>query len=140
MLINKETDYALRVFRVLADGGRMSVPEICKLGQMPTGFTHKIVQKLTAAGYLDVTRGSKGGCLVIADLNLLTLYDVMEAIGENGIISACVNPEYQCTWRAKNHCICTVNCNMIALQNNIDELLKKHTVASLVGHRHVENE
>ncbi|MEG2421916.1 MAG: Rrf2 family transcriptional regulator [Oscillospiraceae bacterium] len=133
MLINKETDYALRIFRVLADGERLSVPELCRQTQITTSFAHKIVHKLTAGGYLEVTRGSAGGCKLSADLNAFTLYDVMETMGDRSQISACTNPEYLCSWRAKNHRICAINCNLLAIQSSVDDLLRQHTVASLVG-------
>ncbi|MEG0764711.1 MAG: Rrf2 family transcriptional regulator [Pseudoflavonifractor sp.] len=133
MLITKETDYALRVLRVLSAGGRCSVPEICKQEQIPRGFVYKIVQKLAAAGFLSVTRGAEGGCLLEADLKQRSLYDVMDAMGETGLVSACMDRGYACDWRRdhKNHC--SVHCHLAAIQADVDAAMKQFTVASMLN-------
>ncbi|MEG2119569.1 MAG: Rrf2 family transcriptional regulator [Pseudoflavonifractor sp.] len=131
MLITKETDYALRVLRVLAGGGRRSVPEICREEGIPTGFVYKIVQKLAAAGFLSITRGAEGGCLLDADLEKRTLYDVMTAVGETGLVSACMDPAYPCDWRGAHKNRCSVHCHLAAIQSTVNESMKRYSVASL---------
>ncbi|MEG2177155.1 MAG: Rrf2 family transcriptional regulator [Oscillibacter sp.] len=130
LLITKETDYALRVLRALSPGARLSVPDLCKAEQLPTGFVYKIVQKLTAAGFVSVTRGAGGGCLLTGDLDRLTLYDVMCAMGDCGLVSSCMDPAYACDWR-KAHRGCSVHCHLSAIQNAVNDSMKQYSVASL---------
>lgn len=136
MLITKETDYALRVLRVLSRGEQCSVPDICKEEQLPAGFVYKIIQKLAAAGYLSVTRGATGGCLLNTDLNRVTLYDIMTAMGETGLVCACMDSAYDCVWR-EGHGGCSVHCHLAAIQNTVNESMKQYSVAGLfTGYTH----
>ena len=46
MLITRETDYALRLVRSLADGERRSVSQLSDEEQIPKAFAYKIIKKL----------------------------------------------------------------------------------------------
>ena len=54
LLITKETDYALRILRSLADAGNTKTPikEICDKELLPQQFVYKIAKKL-AKGLID---------------------------------------------------------------------------------------
>ena len=51
LLITKETDYALRILRSLADAGNTKTPikEICDKELLPQQFVYKIAKKLAKA-------------------------------------------------------------------------------------------
>ena len=48
MIITKETDYALRILRVLLDGEKHSVAEMSETEFIPNQFAYQILRKLSA--------------------------------------------------------------------------------------------
>ena len=48
MIITKETDYALRILRVLLDGEKHSVAEMSETELIPNQFAYQILRKLSA--------------------------------------------------------------------------------------------
>ena len=79
-MITRETDYALRLLRTLRDGERRTAAEAAERELVPQSFAHKILKKLARAGFVEVARGAEGGCRLSAELNRVTLYDLMTAM------------------------------------------------------------
>ena len=98
-MITRETDYALRLLRTLRDGERRTAAEAAERELVPQSFAHKILKKLARAGFVEVARGAEGGCRLSAELNRVTLYDLMTAMGEDSRLSSCMDPTYSCPWR-----------------------------------------
>jgi len=65
MIITKETDYALRILRVLLDGEKHSVAEMSETELIPNQFAYQILRKLSAGNLVRVSRGALGGCAVL---------------------------------------------------------------------------
>ena len=74
MIITKETDYAMRILRVLLDGEKHSVAEMSKTELIPTQFAYQILRKLSAGNLVRVSRGALGGCALSCDLDATSLY------------------------------------------------------------------
>ena len=89
-MITRETDYALRLLRTLRDGERRTAAEAAERELVPQSFAHKILKKLARAGFVEVARGAEGGCRLSAELNRVTLYDLMTAMGEDSRLSSCI--------------------------------------------------
>lgn len=53
-------------------------------------FLTKILQKLTAKGYLYSLKGPKGGIKLLKDKNTVTLYDIVVTIDGSEIFTECV--------------------------------------------------
>ena len=51
MIITKETDYALRILRVLLDGEKHSVAEMSETELIPNQFAYQILRKLSAGKF-----------------------------------------------------------------------------------------
>ena len=68
MIITKETDYALRILRVLLDGEKHSVAEMSETELIPNQFAYQILRKLSAGNLVRVSRGALGGCELSCDL------------------------------------------------------------------------
>ena len=98
MIITKETDYAMRILRVLLDGEKHSVAEMSKTELIPTQFAYQILRKLSAGNLVRVSRGALGGCALSCDLDATSLYDLMGVMGERGVLRACMEPGYECRW------------------------------------------
>ena len=86
MIITKETDYALRILRVLLDGEKHSVAEMSETELIPNQFAYQILRKLSAGNLVRVSRGALGGCELSCDLDATSLYDLMGVVGERGIL------------------------------------------------------
>ena len=69
MIITKETDYALRILRVLLDGEKHSVAEMSETELTPPQFPYQILRKLPSGNLLRVSRGALGGCALSCDLD-----------------------------------------------------------------------
>ena len=95
-------------------------------------FAHKILKKLARAGFVEVARGAEGGCRLSAELNRVTLYDLMTAMGEDSRLSSCMDPTYSCPWRA-SHGGCTVHCHLTGIQEKLNAELKAHTLEDILG-------
>lgn len=84
MIITKETDYALRILRVLMDGEKHSVAEMSETELIPNQFAYQILRKLSAGNLVRVSRGALGGCELSCDLDATSLYDLMGVVGGAG--------------------------------------------------------
>ena len=131
MLLSRETDYALRILQNLLDGRRKSAGEISAEELIPQQFAYKIIKKLSNAGFVDITRGVEGGCKLIADLEKLSLYDLMAATDGICEVNNCMDPGYQCPRKLKKGG-CFTHVKLISIQKKLDEELRSYTIKSLL--------
>ena len=61
-MITRETDYALRLLRTLQDGKRHTASEAAEREMVPSSFAYQILKKLARAGFVEIIRGTDGGC------------------------------------------------------------------------------
>ena len=132
MIMTRETDYAVRILRALSCGERMTVRQVCDLELVPVQFAYKILKKLAACGYVEVFRGQEGGCRLKADLNELSLYDLMRCTNDDIFVNAYMDPGYKCPWR-RSHCgVCHFHSSLKGVQNEIEELLKRRYIGKML--------
>ena len=134
MIITKETDYALRILRVLLDGEKHSVAEMSETELIPNQFAYQILRKLSAGNLVRVRRGALGGCERSGDLDATSLYDLMEVMGERGILCTCMEPGYVCRWQDE-HGRCAIHCQMAVLQQKQDEAFRAVSLRRLLTGR-----
>ncbi len=132
VIITRETDYALRILRALSRGTQLTAGEIAEQELVPKQFAYKIMKKLSRADLVAITRGVDGGCRLKADLDQVTLYDLMAAMEESRSLSACMEPGYRCPWR-EAHGGCTIHCRLSQVQNALNYELRAHTLRSLLS-------
>ena len=132
MLINRESDYALRILRTLSDGEKHAVSQLCEYEDVPQQFCYKILKKLSDAGYLATVRGVGGGCVLTTDLRNVTLLDLMEALDCERYINACLKPGFVCDWKEKNCSVCSFHNHMAQLQASLDKELRKHSIHDML--------
>lgn len=133
MLITRELDYALRVLRALEDGEKKSIQEICKKEVAPKQFVYRIVKKLEKMGWVRIFHGAKGGCSLAVDLEDVNLYELLEGMKVEKIISECLIPGYECNRREVCNEICYIHIGLSEIQRKIDEELKSYTIRRLIG-------
>ena len=132
MLITRETDYALRILQALLDGEKKSVGDLSKEEMIPQQFAYKIIKKLSQAGLVEVSRGVDGGCRLCADLEKISLFDLIFMIEGCYQVNACMDPAYPCPRREKNGG-CMVHSQLAAIQNRLNDELRSHSLKSLLS-------
>jgi len=132
LLITRETDYALRILRALSEGEQVTTADICKRELLPQQFAYKILKKLERAGLVRIARGTDGGCRLIADLKKVSLYDLTEIMGADKLISACMQPGFQCAWRQKCGSNCRAHNQLMQIQKVLDVELRAHSLHQML--------
>ena len=83
MQITRQADYALRTILYLARQEPDRQPSTRKVAEemlIPASFLAKIVSQLAAAGFINTSRGARGGISLAKPTNLISVYDVVVAI------------------------------------------------------------
>lgn len=133
MLITKETDYALRILRALAGEERVTAPQLAQGEQIPLQFAYKILKKLQRGGLIHISRGADGGCTLAAQLERVSLFELMQIMEEDSSVSSCMKPGYQCAWcKAHGDTICQANVHLTAIQKKLDEELKTYSLSKIL--------
>jgi Rrf2 family protein len=132
MIVTREIDYAFRILRRLQDGNLTATPEICRRENLPIHFVYRILKKLDIAGFVDITRGKDGGAKLACDLDTITVYELIEALGERKYVSSCTRSGYECEYRLNHNGRCGVHNNLTAMQNDLDNLLKSKTLLQMI--------
>jgi Rrf2 family protein len=132
MLITREIDYALRILRGLQGGELIATPEICRNENLPIHFVYRILKKLDNAGIVDIARGKDGGAKLSCDLGNLSMYALVEALGDRRYLNACTQPGYECEYRRSHDGACGVHDNLELMQDDLDNLFKSKTILQLI--------
>ncbi|MDR1042715.1 MAG: Rrf2 family transcriptional regulator [Clostridiales Family XIII bacterium] len=133
MLITREIDYALRILRRLQNGELIATPEICRNENLPIHFVYRILKKLDNAGVVDIARGKDGGAKLSCDLGSLTMYTLVEALGERKYVSACTRPGYECEYRRNHKGKCGVHDSLSVMQRDLDGLFRGRTILQMIS-------
>ena len=131
MFLTKECDYAIRVIRGLGSGEITSVKNICENEHIPQQFAYKILKKLEKAGIVTSHRGSAGGYQLVADLDVLTLFDIVYSIDEDLVINKCLIEGYLCP-NNKEEC-CKVHHELKRAQSVLIRTLKENTMNEILA-------
>ena len=119
---------------MLLDGEKHSVAEMSETELIPNQFAYQILRKLSAGNLVRVRRGALGGCELSGDLDATSLYDLMEVMGERGILCTCMEPGYVCRWQDE-HGRCAIHCQMAVLQQKQDEAFRAVSLRRLLTGR-----
>ncbi len=105
MHINLESDYAVRIVRVLAQKQtRMDAQTIADTSCVSLRITLKIMRKLVAADLVHSFKGAHGGYVLAQEPRDITLRHVIEAIEGPYRFSRCLDEEYDCTCKETIAC------------------------------------
>jgi Rrf2 family protein len=99
MFITRESDYAVRIIRELADGAKKGMRDLSEGARVPVPFAYKILNKLEKGGLVRSFRGAGGGYCLARALADMTLFDVMSAVDGNLLLSECMDRDYRCPYR-----------------------------------------
>lgn len=132
MLITRETDYALRLLRGIAGGGKKSIPVLAENEQVPRPFAYKIIQKLQRAGIVVVRRGASGGAFLNRPLTAFTLMDLLRALDDYPTVTACARASYHCDWCEHHRMTCFAHQHMVQIQRRLEAELAAHTLQAVI--------
>lgn len=98
MLLNCETDYAIRIVACLADTGeKMDAGSISEKTGVTPRYTLKILHKLSKGDIVKSYKGAKGGFVLAKEPEDITLYDVIVLISGPITFSNCQKNSTPCT-------------------------------------------
>jgi len=98
MLLNLETDYAIRIVSCLADSeGRLDAKTIAAKTGVTPKFTLKILHGLVSGGVVRSFKGTNGGYTLARDAGDITLLEVVELVCGPLEISKCQRGSEGCT-------------------------------------------
>ena len=91
MDITRRCDYACRILRAAYRNGdeRMTVAELAEREGIPYAFARSIQHDLTKCGFVNTTRGARGGLRLGCDPATVTVRDVVEAVQGPVSVSEC---------------------------------------------------
>jgi Rrf2 family protein len=131
MFITRESDYAVRVLRELADGKLKTVQLICERETVPFQYCYKILKKLEKKGLVKGFRGPGGGYRVARDTGAITLFDVITAIDESLVIAECLKHGFDCPGD-RGLKACKIHAEFDRIQTLLLNSLKEKSLAELV--------
>lgn len=106
MYITLETDYAIRIVRFLInEGKRVDAQKISNKTDVTLRFSLKILRKLVVANIVRSYKGINGGYEFARDsASDVSLYDVIEAVEGNCLLSRCLDSSIGCKRKMENVC------------------------------------
>lgn len=134
MLITRETDYAMRTVRALSGGKRLNIKQICEAENIPIQFAYKILKKLSEKNIIKIIRGAGGGYCLEADLQTLTIYDILIAIeneADYNSVNLCLKDGVSCIHNSNGKC-CKMNKEFRRINSVLKEELKKVPFIELI--------
>jgi len=123
LIINRETDYAVRIVRVLHRNGQLSAGEAARLENIPKPIALKMLKRLNDAGVVGSRRGVAGGYYLKWSCRERTLYDLFRAVDGEILLNRCQVEGYRCENVPAGGCgICR---ELWRVQNILNEELKR---------------
>lgn len=133
MFITKECDYAIRVICSLSDNEKRTVEFICSQEDVPLAFAYRILKRLENAGFVQSFRGACGGYRLVADLEKLTLLDIICTIQERFYVADCVDSAFLPATSSLSCKRCAVRGEFMRLQQCITSTLTEKTLAEILS-------
>lgn len=94
----QHADFALRVLMYLrvAPGRRGSIAEIATAHHISRNHLDKVVQRMSAAGLVETSRGRGGGVRLVREPGSITVGDVIRAMEDDFAVVECLGPARYC--------------------------------------------
>ncbi len=129
MLVTREMDYTLRIVRALYHAGQLSAAAVAQREHMPKAITLKLLKQLSGAGLVESRRGAAGGYRLAKDPAEMTVYDLLEAVGERILVNRCQQGGYCCENNENGGCGLCVEFGHI--QQVLDNALRRAPLSAL---------
>jgi len=131
-MLSKSAEYALRATIYIAlkgsEDNKLGIDEIATAIDSPQSFTAKILQLLTKNnGVVSSVRGPNGGFYLTDAARKLPVRAVLEAVGEDGIITKCVLGLKECSESRP----CPMHDQYRAIKAQLRQMFEKTTIQAL---------
>ena len=105
MLLNLETDYAIRIVQCLSKNGKLDAKTIASKTGVTPKFTLKILHRLVSANIVKSFKGASGGYALAREPKEITLLEVVEQVYGALEVSrcngeGCTHPDGLCSFRS----------------------------------------
>ncbi len=129
MNFSKTTEYSLRIlgFMAIEDHKLYSAEVLNQNLDIPFRYLRKQLTRLTNGGFLISYRGKAGGYKIAKPLNEITLWDIVNATGEDSLYHECIFGFDSCAFGNK----CALHHKWAKIQNSINDMLKNTTLEEL---------
>lgn len=97
MILNSETDYAIRIVACLSGEERLDAKTVSARTGVTQNYALKILHKLTVAGIVKSFKGAKGGYTLAKSPEDTTLLEIIELMCGPISFSQCQCGDKQCT-------------------------------------------
>jgi Rrf2 family nitric oxide-sensitive transcriptional repressor len=132
MKITTTAQYAIRIILYLAlKPGISTIKEIGEAMNISPDYEIKITRTLKEAGFINITRGVKGGITLIKDPKTITLYDIIRAVDPSFCISTSTNDNKYFYGPFIKEKMDLYTC-LVNIQSEINKLLKNVSISSLI--------
>lgn len=129
MRLTREADYALRIVYDLTVRGELAdAAATANTTFVTKRFTLKILRELMRAGIVKSQKGAGGGYLLAKSADHISVMQVMEAVEGPLTINQCLDENQLCE-RMPDKSACVFHCLFCALNAELEEKLKKVTLA-----------
>ncbi|RYY59944.1 MAG: Rrf2 family transcriptional regulator [Chitinophagaceae bacterium] len=136
MKITSQEEYGLRVLIRIAgcnSAAGMSIPQLSEAEGLTSHYVAKLTRLLRMAGFINSTKGTKGGYILARPSTEIVINDVLKALG-GALFSEQFKPANDgglelCT----NSVDCTARSLWQMIQFTVDQLLNQVTLHSLVN-------
>jgi Rrf2 family protein len=130
MEISRRADYAMRVILDLAmlpPGMRARARDIARRQAIPYAFLQKIIRDLCAAGFVEASRGRRGGVRLARPAESITLLEVLEAMEGPIRLNRCSREPHLCP----RYSFCAIHPIWAQAQAYLERLLGSTTFAQV---------
>lgn len=119
MKITRETDYALRAVRAIAEMPErvISARDIAQAENIPVNFLFKILKMLAGAGIVKIHRGCGGGYELVKPLEEIYIGDMIELFEDGIHLNLCTQRE--------NACVNQPDCRLHHEFQRVEEILAR---------------
>lgn len=135
MKISAQEEYGLRCLVQLAnlsDGDSLTLPQIAEREGISTANAGKLMWLLNKAGFVNSTRGTKGGYFLARPAGDIYLNEIIKVLDEDVLSSHC-----ESYTGVLDSCIhkgdCGIRPVIVGLHEIVENALSRITLASLVG-------
>ena len=135
MKISAQEEYGLRCLVQLAnlrEGESLTLPQIAELEGISTANAGKLMRLLNKAGFVNSTRGTKGGYFLARPATAIHLNEIIKVLDEEVLSAHC-----ESFTGVMEKCVHTGDCGIrpviVGLHEIVENALSRITLAQLVG-------
>ena len=136
MKINKQDEYGLRILLRIARADSevgLSIPQLSELEGMSQPYVGKIARMLRLAGFVESTRGQKGGYVLAQNPENIIIKEVISSLGGDLFTKNFCGQHTGEIKFCTNSVDCSVRSLWTILQYTVDKVLENISLKDLIG-------